>query len=178
MTTMTLKTLAKRLYHLPGILLFEQRRLRLCMQGAKIARGSAIAPLIAEGNKRNLRVGKHSFLGRVILHLHELITIGECVVMNDGVTIFTASHDVDSPEFASTSAPVVIEDYAWVATGACIMPGVTIGRGAVVGAFAVVTRSVEPFAVVAGSPAKVVKHRSANLRYNPVAFVAQFEPWM
>ena len=175
---MKLKQAAKRIYHLPGLLLFEQRRWVLNLQGASVDRGAAIAPLLAEGNKRNLRVGRHSFVGRAILHLHQSITIGQRVVVNDGVTILTASHDVDSTTFKSTSAPVMIEDYAWIATGACIMPGVTIGRAAVVGAFAVVTRSVDPFAVVAGNPAKVVKHRSADLSYNPVAFVAQFEPWM
>lgn len=172
------KQMAKRVYHLLGRFLFEQRRWKLNLQGASVDRGAAIAPLLAEGNKRNLRVGRHSFVGRAILHLHQPITIGQRVVVNDGVTILTASHDVDSTTFEATSAPVMIEDYAWIATGACIMPGVTIGRGAVVGAFAVVTRSVDPFAVVAGNPARVVKHRSADLRYNPVALVAQFEPWM
>ena len=178
MTAMNLKTLCKRLYHIPGMLLFEQRRLRLCLQGAEIARGAALAPLVAEGNKRNLRVGRHSFVGRITMHLHRPIDIGCNVVINDGVTIFTASHDPDSPDFAGTFSGVKIEDYAWVATGAMIMPGVTIGQGAVVGAGSVVTKSVPAYTIVAGNPARPIGSRATDLRYNPVGFVAQFEAWV
>jgi maltose O-acetyltransferase len=175
---MKLKQFAKRAYHLPGLFLFEQRRWTVNLQGASISRGAAIANLSAKGDKRNLRVGQHSFVGRVTLHLHRPITIGQQVTVNDGVTIFTASHDLNSATFATTYGPVIVEDYAWIATGASIMPGVTIGRGAVVGAFAVVTKDVSAFTVVAGNPAKVVKRRTEHLNYNPVASLAAFEAWM
>jgi len=174
---MTFKTIAKRIYHLPKIAVFELRRLSLCLQGAQIARGAALAPIRAPGKKRNLKVGRGTFIGRVILHLHRPIEIGCRVVINDDVTIFTASHDVESPQFKATFAPVFIEDYAWVATGACIMPGVKIGRGSVVGAHSVVTKDVPPYTVVAGNPAREVKKRSEVLDYNPVKFVAAFEAW-
>jgi len=54
-------------------------------------------------------------------------------------------------------APVVIEDNAWVATGVTILPGVTIGKNSVVTAGSVVTRDVEPYTIVAGNPAKLIK---------------------
>ena len=54
-------------------------------------------------------------------------------------------------------APIRIEDHVWVGQDAVILKGVTIGKGAVVGAFSVVTRDVEPWTVVAGNPARVVK---------------------
>ena len=53
--------------------------------------------------------------------------------------------------------PVVIEDYAWIGMRSIILKGVTIGRGAIVGAGSVVTRDIPPFAVACGSPARVVK---------------------
>jgi maltose O-acetyltransferase len=175
---MSSRRIAKRLFHLRGIFLFEQRRLLLNLRGANIARGAAVAPLKAPGPKKLLSIEAGSFIGRVVLHLHRPIKIGRRVVINDGATLFTASHDVNSPTFATTYGPVTVEDYAWIATGASIMPGVTVGRGAVVGAFAVATRDVPAFTVVAGNPAKIVKQRAGKLDYNPVAFVAAFEAWM
>ena len=56
-------------------------------------------------------------------------------------------------------APVVIDDGCDIGAGAILLPGVTIGRGALVGAGAVVTRHVEPFTVVAGVPAKMLRQR-------------------
>ena len=55
--------------------------------------------------------------------------------------------------------PIVIEDYVWIATGAMILPGVTVGEGAVVAAGSVVTKDVPPWTVVAGNPAREVKKR-------------------
>ena len=55
------------------------------------------------------------------------------------------------------SAPIVIEDRAWIGFNAIILKGVTIGEGSVVAAGAVVTKDVEPYTVVAGNPARVVK---------------------
>jgi maltose O-acetyltransferase len=60
---------------------------------------------------------------------------------------------------------VRIEDYVFVGTRALILPGVTIGRGAFVGAGTVVTKDVAPFAIVAGCPAKQIGSRPANLQY-------------
>lgn len=148
------------------------------LKGADIHANAAVSPMTANGRLSKLSIGKGSFIGRVTLHLHEPISIGEHVVVNDDVTIFTASHDVNSPEFRQTSAAVRIDDYAWIATGAMLLPGVIIGKGAIVGAGAVVTKNVEPYQVVAGNPAKVVRQeRSKDLRYNPVMFLAAYEAW-
>jgi len=62
-------------------------------------------------------------------------------------------------------APVIIEDYAWVSSRTTLLPGVTIGKGAVVAAGAVVTKSVEPYTVVGGVPAKKIGERSKELNY-------------
>jgi len=74
-------------------------------------------------------------------------------------------HDIDSPDFAETGAPVVIEDYVVIGTRVTILPGVTIGKGAVVASGAVVTHDVAAFDVVGGVPAKVIRQRNKNLTY-------------
>jgi maltose O-acetyltransferase len=72
---------------------------------------------------------------------------------------------VDSPDFAEVGAPVVIKDYAWVSSHSILLPGVTVGEGAVVAAGAVVARSVPAYTVVAGNPARQVRQRSQGLTY-------------
>jgi len=67
---------------------------------------------------------------------------------------------------------VVVGDYVWIGARATILPGVTIGRGAVVAAGALVSRDVPPYAVVGGVPAKVIGERARDLRYT-----LNFRPW-
>lgn len=93
------------------------------------------------------------------------VTIGANVNIAPDVYLLTADHDPQSPDFEGRTAPVTIEDHAWIATRAMILPGVTVGRGAVVGAGAIVTRDVPPYAIVAGSPAKVIGQRTETLSY-------------
>ncbi|MXV17447.1 acyltransferase [Pedobacter sp. HMF7056] len=131
------------------------------------------------GRKNNLSVGKFSFVGRVSMSLHDEVRIGQYVCINDGVEILTASHDVADPRWTQFSRPVVIEDYVWIGIGAMILPGVTLGRGAVVGARAVVGRSVAPGEIVAGNPARPTgKKRSEQLNYNPCEYLAANRAWL
>lgn len=93
------------------------------------------------------------------------LTIGNNVSVAGEVRIFTMQHDIDSPEFAEVGAPVVIEDYVVIGTRVTILPGVKIGKGAVVASGAVVTKNVEPYMVVGGVPAQAIRERSKDLRY-------------
>ena len=93
------------------------------------------------------------------------ITIGNNVDLAHNVKIYTLGHNINSPKFEAVGKPVVIEDNVFVFSNAMIMPGVTIYEGAIVLPGAVVTKDVEPFKVVGGNPAKVVKERCKKIDY-------------
>ncbi len=93
------------------------------------------------------------------------LRIGNNVSIAGEVRIYTMEHDIDSPNFEEVGAPVVIDDYVVIGTRVTILPGVHIGKGAVIASGAVVTKDVEPYSVVGGVPAKEIKKRSQDLRY-------------
>lgn len=94
------------------------------------------------------------------------VVIGSDVTIASEVTVLTADHNVNSPTFEGRQRSVTIGDHAFVGTRAMILPGVSIGTGAVVAAGAVVTRDVVAYTIVAGVPARVVGTRNADLRYS------------
>lgn len=94
------------------------------------------------------------------------ITTGNDVSIGPEAAILTLGHDPQCPQFSDKGGDVVIGDRAWVAYRAIILPGVTIGEGAVVGAGAVVTKDVEPYTIVAGNPARKIGDRNQNLNYH------------
>jgi maltose O-acetyltransferase len=95
------------------------------------------------------------------------------------VTILTASHSLQDPAWPSYSRPVSIGDRAWIATGAMLLPGVSIGRGAVVGAGAVVRSNVPDFALAVGNPAVITADaRSTLLIYDTAHFATPLEAWV
>ena len=115
---------------------------------------------------KHFSIGKNSVInGKCRLDNKSMITIGENVSISQEVMILSADHDMDAPDFAGRELPVTIADYVWIGSRATIMPGVSIGRGAVVAAGAVVTKNVAPFEVVAGVPAKVIRTRAQELTY-------------
>lgn len=91
--------------------------------------------------------------------------IGKHVMMGPEVLIYTQNHDFSRTDIPmdqqgwSKERPVVIEDDVWIGSRVTILPGVIIGRGSIVGASAVVTKSFPPYSVIAGNPASVVKSR-------------------
>jgi maltose O-acetyltransferase len=99
------------------------------------------------------------------------IAIGDYVDIAPEVQIWTLEHDPMDPAFGVKSAGVVIEDHAWIASRAILLPGVRVGKGGVVAAGAVVTRDVEPYTIVAGVPARPIGMRTMELQpkqlYNP-----------
>jgi acetyltransferase-like isoleucine patch superfamily enzyme len=115
--------------------------------------------------KNQMCVGDETWIGQMcFFHSAGGLHIGERVGIGPGVMLLTSTHQelgrtrapLDSPvEFA----PIVIETEVDVGMGAIVLPGVTIGRGAIVGAGAVVTSDVEPYSVVAGAPARFLHYR-------------------
>jgi acetyltransferase-like isoleucine patch superfamily enzyme len=92
------------------------------------------------------------------------ITIGDHALIGQMVTIHAGSHRFDDPdrliiEHGTTHEGVVIEDDCWIGAKASILDGVTIGRGSVIGAGAVVTRTIPPYSVAVGNPARVIRRR-------------------
>lgn len=110
-------------------------------------------------------IGREVYIADEFLVVEELadrdnLTIGDRVSIAPRVTMVTSSHPNNSHirAFAPVRrGPIVIESDAWIGAGAVILPGVRIGRGAIVGANAVVTGDVAPLHVVAGQPAKTVQ---------------------
>jgi len=90
---------------------------------------------------------------------------GDDVSIGPKASILTLGHDPQSPDFADRGGDVIIGNRVWIGYQAIILPGVEIGEGSVVAAGAVVTKSVEPFTIVAGVPARKVGDRNRALRY-------------
>lgn len=93
------------------------------------------------------------------------LSIGNNVSIAGEVRIYTMQHDIDDPDFREIGAPVAIDDYVVIGSRVTILPGVHIGKGAVIASGAVVTKDVEPYAVVGGVPAQLIRNRSKDLRY-------------
>lgn len=117
----------------------------------------------------NVTIGNNSVIGRQC-HLLGNITIKDNVSITAQAYIFTVSHDKNSSSFDIFSIPVVIEDFAWIGARAMILPGVRVGRGAILGAASTATKSIPDYAICVGAPAKQVGIRSENLCYELVYF--------
>ncbi|MBO1057380.1 MAG: acyltransferase [Dolichospermum sp. JUN01] len=126
-----------------------------------------------------IEIGEDCYIGEgTRIRSANSIKIGNEVMISDNVTIYdTDAHSLnhtlrhqefvevvilnnlikDAKELDVKSAPVSIEDHVWIGFNAAILKGVTIGKGAIIGASSVVTKDVEAFTVVVGNPAKVIK---------------------
>lgn len=119
-------------------------------------------------SKTNFKMGKNSIINQKCrLDNRGCITIGDNVSISAEVCILTADHDLQSSDFTTRIRPVNIEDYVFIGTRATILPGVTLGKGSAVAVGAVVTKSVPPFTIVAGVPAKPIGSRKSDLDYSP-----------
>ncbi len=108
----------------------------------------------------NISMGKHVAIDDgVYLYSAAAITIGTKVAISREAFICTASHDITKGCRPLKTAPIVIQDGVWIGARAIILPGVTIGEGAVVAAGAVVTKDVPAWHIVGGNPAKLIKVR-------------------
>jgi putative colanic acid biosynthesis acetyltransferase WcaF len=149
------------------------RRSLLRFFGAKIGEGSKIAPSCRIWAPWNLVVGDYTALGDgVDCYNVGTITIGYKVAISQRSFLCSATHDPGSLLRPLVVKPIVIQNHAWVAAESLILPGVTIGEGAVIGARSVVTRDMAPWYICVGMPCsersvRVVKdaHLDPNIMY-------------
>jgi hypothetical protein len=137
----------------PDSVLYQWRDLRE-PSGIEIGAGSVIGHWASLDGRRGLRIGRH-------------------VNCSSEVAMWTLQHDPNDREFGVRGGPIVVEDYAWISFRATILPGVTIGRGAIVAAGSVVTKDVPEYTIVGGIPAKPIGTRSRDLDYT----LTDSAPW-
>lgn len=136
------------------------RRFILRLGGAKIGKGTSIHMGCRFFSLKKLKIGEDSVIGYgAFLDGRDKIIIGNHVDIASEVMIYTSEHDILSEDFKANLAPVEIGDYVFIGPRAIILPGVRIGKGAVVAAGAVVTKDVADFVVVGGVPAEVIGER-------------------
>lgn len=145
---------------LPRSLGLGWKRTLLRLFGAKIHPTAVVYSSAKIYFPRNLVMDAYSCLASgVDCYNVDVIYIGANTTVSQGAFLCTASHDITNALNPLITAPIVIEDQAWVAADAFVGMGVTIGQGAVVGARAAVFKDVEPWTVVGGNPAKFIKER-------------------
>ena len=134
----------------------------LTLFGAKLTSQSTVCSSAKVFAPWNLQMGRAIIGPRSEVYNKEMVILGDdCVVSQDSV-LCTASHDISSLLLPTKNAPIILHNKTWIASHCFIGPGVTIGEGAVVGARAAVFKDVEPWTVVGGNPARVIKKRVIN----------------
>lgn len=125
------------------------------------------------GAKCHIVIGDNSFINRkVLLDGRGKIEIGNNVDIGQETNIWTVEHDPNDNDHNVTINEVKIEDYVWIATRVTILPGVRIGKGAIIAAGSVVTKDVPPMTIVGGVPARFIRNRKNQLQYE-----MQQKPW-
>lgn len=136
------------------------RRFFYRLAGMKISKSSTLHTGVRFYNPNNIKIGEDSIIGEgAVLDGRAKLIIGNHVDIATEVMIYNSEHDIQSEKFESILEPVTIRDYVFIGPRAIILPGVTINKGAVIGAGAVVTKDVLDFQIVGGVPARVIGER-------------------
>ena len=131
------------------------------MAGIKMGKGSAIHMWANFFDPRGIEIGQDTIIGdHCFLDGRDSLKIGDHVDIASQVLIYNSEHDLEDENFKAITAPVEIGDYVFIGPRAIILPGVKIGKGAVVAAGAVVTKNVDAFKIVGGVPAREIRERT------------------
>jgi len=142
------------------------RSLLLRLFGAKMGRGCHIYPSVRIWAPWNLICADEACVGdHATLYNQAVVTLGRRAVISQGCHLCTGTHDYESPGFPLYALPIKVGELCWLAAESFVMPGVTIGDGAVIGARSVVTRDLPEWKICAGNPCRVLKDR--NFRETP-----------
>lgn len=130
------------------------------LAGMKIGRGSTIHVWANFFQPKNIEIGEDTIVGfHAFLDGRAQLKIGNHVDIASEVMVYNSEHDINSSDFQSLEKPVIIEDYVFIGPRTIILPGVKIGKGAVVAAGAVVTKDIPAGKIVGGVPAEVIGER-------------------
>jgi acetyltransferase-like isoleucine patch superfamily enzyme len=143
-----------------GVLVFHPERISI---GSNVYIGHYT--MLKGYHKNEMQIGDNSWIGQnCFLHSAGGLKIGSNVGIGPGVNILTSTHDERDRNIPIIThelnyGEVALEEGCDIGIGAIILPGITIGKGSIVGAGSVVTRDVDPFTVVAGNPARFLRIR-------------------
>ncbi|KKQ25261.1 MAG: Acetyltransferase [Candidatus Woesebacteria bacterium GW2011_GWA1_37_8] len=143
------------------------RKLIFSLAGVKIGKGSVIHMGCKFFNPSGITIGDDTIVGdSAFLDGRASLTIGDHVDIASQVMIYNSEHDLESENFSAREEQVEIGDYVFIGPRAIILPGVNVGKGAVIAAGAVVVKDVDTFSIVGGIPAKDIGNRkNVDLKY-------------
>ena len=139
---------------------YAWRRWLLRQFGAKLGEGVMLRPSVRTTYPWKVTIGDHAWVGdNVVLYSLGEISIGANAVVSQNSYLCAGAHDYAQPDFPIFAKPIRIEPEAWLAADVFVAPGVTVGRGAVVGSRSSVFADLPPMMVCFGSPAKPIRPR-------------------
>lgn len=130
--------------------------LRECGTNVNIEKGAHFSSEMSLGNNSGIGINAQ---------IAPYVSIGNDVMMGPDCMMYTVNHGTERTDLPmwrqeyTKPKPIVIEDDVWIGSRVIILPGVHVGKGSVIGAGAVVTKNIEPYSVVGGNPAKLIRKR-------------------
>lgn len=161
--TIILELILMKLRYIGCIPIHSLRRFFYRLYGIKINSSSTIHMYANFYNPRNITIGNDTIVGdHCFLDGRAPLSVGNHVGIATQVLIYNDEHDINSSNYGNNFGPVTIKDYVFIGPRAIILPNVTIGRGAVVAAGAVVTKDIPDMEIWGGVPAKKINDRKVS----------------